>query len=294
MVEEIKAKKALNKLNSKFLPYKWDLNVYRGCSHRCQYCYALYSHQYLESGKNFFDTIYMKTNIAEALEKELSSKRWKREVVNLGGVTDSYQPIEEKYKLMREVLKLMIKYKTPIVISTKSDLILRDMDLLTELAKVASVNVAVTITTMDENIRKKIELGGKASEKRLEVLKQLAGKNIGLGLHLMPILPMITDSEENIENIFREASKVPIDYAICGFLNLRSATRINFLDFIKRDFPNLFDDYLKLYQSPFISKEYSKNVYEKIYRLKKKYNISSDYKKVLPKIEKIPKQLDLL
>ena len=99
---------------------------------------------------------------------------------------------------------------------------------------------------------------------------------------------------KNIENIFREVSQLPIDYAICGFLNLRSATRVNFLDFIKRDFPNLFDNYLKLYQSPFISKEYSKNVYEKIYRLKKKYNISSDYKKVLPKIEKIPKQLDLL
>lgn len=293
MIEEIKVKKALNRLNSKFLPYKWDLNVYRGCSHRCQYCYALYSHQYLESGKNFFDTIYVKTNIIEALEKQLSSKRWKREVINLGGVTDSYQPIEEKYKLMREVLKLMIKYKTPIVISTKSDLILRDIDLLTELASVASVNVAVTITTMDENIRNKIEPGGKPSEKRLEVLKQLSGKDIGLGLHLMPILPMITDNEENIENIFREVSKVPIDYAICGFLNLRSATRANFLDFIKRDFPNLFDDYLKLYQSPFISKDYAKNVYEKIWKLKRKYSINSDYKKKLPK-EIICKQLDLL
>lgn len=294
MIEEIKIKKALNKLHSNFLPYKWDLNVYRGCSHRCQYCYALYSHQYLESGKNFFETIYVKTNIVEALEKELSSKRWKHEVVNLGGVTDSYQPIEEKYKLMREVLKLMIKYKTPIVISTKSDLILRDMDLLTELAEVASVSVAVTITTMDENIRKKIEPGAKPSEKRLEVLKQLSGKNIGLGLHFMPILPMITDSEENIENIFREVSKIPIDYAICGFLNLRSATRANFLDFIKRDFPDLFDDYLKLYQSPFIKKEYAKNVYEKIWKLKRKYNIKSDYKKNLPKEEIIPKQLDLL
>lgn len=294
MIEEIKVKKALNRLNSKFLPYKWDLNVYRGCSHRCQYCYALYSHKYLENGKNFFDTIYVKTNIVEALEKQLSSKRWKHEVINLGGVTDSYQPIEEKYQLMREILKLMIKYKTPIVISTKSDLILRDIDLLTELAKIVSVNVAVTITTMDENIRKKIEPGAKPSQKRLEVLKQLKGKNIGLGLHFMPILPMITDGEENMENIFREVSQVPIDYIICGFLNLRSATRVNFLDFIKRYFPNLFDNYLKLYQSPFISKEYSKNVYEKIYRLKKKYNISSDYKKVLPKIEKIPKQLDLL
>lgn len=282
-IEEIKIKKALNRLHSNFLPYKWDLNVYRGCSHRCQYCYALYSHKYLENGKNFFDTIYVKTNIVEALEKELSSKRWKHEVINLGGVTDSYQLIEEKYGLMREVLKLMIKYKTPIIISTKSDLILRDMDLLEELAKVTSVNVAVTIITMDENIRKQIEPGARPSEKRLEVLKQLAGKNIGLGLHLMPILPMITDSEENIENIFREVSKIPIDYAICGFLNLRSATRVNFLDFIKLNFPNLFDDYLKLYQSPFIKKEYARNVYEKIWRLKRKYNIKSDYKKVLPK-----------
>jgi len=294
MVEEITTKKALNKLNSSFLPYRWDLNIYRGCSHRCQYCYALYSHKYLESGKNFFDTIYVKTNVVEALEKELSSKRWKREVINLGGVTDSYQPLEEKYKIMPEVLKLMIKYKTPITISTKSDLILRDINLLEELAKVASVNVAVTITTMNENIRNKIEPGAKPSEKRIEVLKQLAGKNIGLGLHLMPILPMITDNEENIENIFREVSKVPIDYAICGFLNLRSTTRAYFLDFIKRDFPNLFNDYLKLYQSPFISNKYTKNVYEKIFRLKKKYNIKSDYKKVLPKEEKIPKQLDLL
>lgn len=285
VIEEIKIKKALNRLHSNFLPYKWDLNVYRGCSHRCQYCYALYSHKYLENGKNFFDTIYVKTNIVESLEKQLSSKRWKHEVINLGGVTDSYQLIEEKYGLMREVLKLMIKYKTPIVISTKSDLILRDMDLLEKLAKVTSVNVAVTITTMDENIRKQIEPGARPSEKRLEVLKKLAGKNIGLGLHLMPILPMITDNEENIENIFREVSKVPIDYAICGFLNLRSATRVNFLDFIKRNFPNLFNDYLKLYQSPFIKKEYAKNVYEKIWRLKKKYNINSDYKKTYRKKE---------
>lgn len=293
MIEEIIAKKALNKLNSKFLPYNWDLNIYRGCGHKCQYCYALYSHKYLAKETNFFDTIYVKTNIVEVLEKKLSSKRWKHEVINFGGVTDSYQPIEEKYQLMRGILKVMIKYKNPITISTKSDLILRDIDLLTELAKVAMVNVAVTVTTMDEEIRKKIEPGAKPSIQRFEVLKQLAGKNIGLGLHFMPILPMITDSEENIENVFKEASKVPIDYIICGFLNLRSETRYNFLDFIKRDFPNLFEDYLKLYQSPFIDKDYSKNVYPIIYKLKNKYHLNSDYKKFVPK-EIIPKQLDLL
>lgn len=213
MVQEIEAKKALNKLNSKFLPYNWDLNVYRGCMHKCQYCYALYSHKYLD-GKNFFDDIYVKKNVIESMEKQLASKRWKREVINLGGVTDNYQPIEAKYGLMREVLKLMIKYKNPITISTKSDLILRDEDLLTELAKVTMVNVAATITTMDENIRKLIEPGAVSSERRVKMLSQLKDKNIGLGLHFMPILPMITDSEENIESIFNEVSKIPVDYII--------------------------------------------------------------------------------
>jgi len=292
MVEEVQIKKALNKHNSKFLPYKYDLNIYRGCSHHCQYCYALYSHKYLESGSNFFKTIYVKTNIVEALEKELSSRRWKRDIVNLGGVTDSYQAIEAKYKLMPEILKLMIKYKTPITISTKSDLILRDIELLEELAKVAMVNVAVTITTMNENIRKKIEPGAIPSIRRLEVLKKLAGKNIGLGLHFMPIIPKITDSRDSIEAVFYEASKVPVDYIICGILNLKSATKINFLDFIKKDFPEIFDEYAKIYDGAFVTKEHGKEIYKIIYELKRKYALSSDYEKQMPKISE-PEQIQM-
>lgn len=291
MVEEILAKKALNRLNSKFLPYKWDLNAYRGCSHKCQYCYALYSHKFLGDEK-FFDKTYVKTNIASALEKQLSSKRWQPSIINLGGVTDNYQAIEQNYKLMPEILKLMIKYKNPITISTKSDLILRDADLLIELAKKTMVNIAVTVTTMDEEIRKKIEPGAMPSTRRLNVLKQLANKNIGLGLHLMPILPYLTDTSENIENIFSEVSKIPVDYAICGMLNLRSYTKINFLDFIKHDFPNLYPKYLELYKTPFVDKEYGQKVYQKIGLLKKKYGINSDYKKFLPK-DTTPKQLNL-
>ena len=96
-VKEIKAKSALHRLNSKFLPYNWDLNIYRGCSYHCQYCYALYSHNYLNDGFDFFKEIYVKTNIVELLEKELAAPKWKREIVNMGGVTDSYQVLEEKY-----------------------------------------------------------------------------------------------------------------------------------------------------------------------------------------------------
>lgn len=292
MVEEITAKKALNKLNSTFLPYKYDLNVYRGCPHKCQYCYALYSHKFLDDSK-FFDKIFVKTNIVECLEKQLSSKRWKPSTINLGGVTDNYQITESKYRLMPEILKLMIKYKNPITISTKSDLILRDIDLFEQLAKVTMVNVAVTITTMDENLRSKIEPGAVSSLRRINVLKQFKNKNIGLGLHLMPILPFITDTSENIENIFKEVSSIPIDYAICSLLNLRSYTRINYFDFIKKNFPSLFPKYLELYKTPFAQKEYRSTIYPMVYELKKKYKINDDYHKFLPK-DSSPLQLNLL
>ena len=292
VIEEIKIKKALNRLHSNFLPYKYDLNIYRGCSHRCQYCYALYSHRYLET-TNFFEKIYIKTNVVEALEKELSSKRWKREWINLGGVTDSYQAIERQYKLMPKILELMIKYKTPITISTKSDLILRDADLLEKLAKVATVNVAVTITTWDEKLRQKLEPGAISSERRMEVLRQLKGKGINLGLHLMPIVPYLTDTPENLENIFREVGKIPVDYVIAGMLNLRSETRKNFLRFIQENYPELASKYFQEYKGAYWEKEKRREVYFLVHKLMKKYGLNGDYEKFRPK-EIIREQLSLL
>ena len=135
---ELDSKSALNKLKRR-IPYSYDLNIYRGCEHGCKYCYAIYSHDYLNDN-NFFDKVYYKKNILEHLEKELSSPNWKREIVNIGGVTDSYQSIEEKLEIMPEVLKLMIKYKTPVIISTKSDLILKDIDLIDKLSRITYVN----------------------------------------------------------------------------------------------------------------------------------------------------------
>jgi len=292
VIEEIKIKKALNRLHSNFLPYKYDLNIYRGCSHRCQYCYALYSHRYLENA-DFFEKVYVKTNIVEELEKELSSKRWKREWINLGGVTDSYQAIERQYKIMPKILELMIKYKTPITISTKSDLILRDMDLLEKLAKVTTVNVAVTITIWDEKLRQLMEPGAVSSERRMEVLRQLKAKGINLGLHLMPIVPYLTDTSENLENILREAGEVPVDYVIAGMLNLRSETRKNFLRFIQENFPQLEDKYFREYKGAYWEKEKRREVYFLVHRLMKKYGLNSDYERFRPK-EIIREQLSLL
>ncbi|WP_346936609.1 radical SAM protein [Clostridium sp.] len=274
---EITCDIACNKLKRK-VPFAWDLNIYRGCEHGCKYCYAIYSHQYLDSDK-YFDDIYVKTNVVEQLEKQLSSPSWKREVVNIGGVTDSYQPAEANYKLMPNILKLMIKYKTPCIISTKSDLILRDYDLIDELSRVTYVNVAATITSMDENIRKLIEPNGVASLKRFAMLKEFSKTNASTGLHFMPIIPYITDTFENINSLYFHAKECDVDYVLPGTLYLRGSTRIVFLDFIKKEFPKVYDDLLLLYKTGGADKEYKNNLYKKVNALREKYGLSSSYSK---------------
>ena len=114
MYREIQAKSALKMLRRK-VPYRWDLNIYRGCEHACHYCYARYSHKYLGS-EDFDGDIYVKSNIVDVLSRELKSSAWKKEVINIGGVTDSYQPAEQNYKIMPQILGLMIEHKNPIII----------------------------------------------------------------------------------------------------------------------------------------------------------------------------------
>ncbi len=274
---EITCEIACNKLKRK-VPFAWDLNIYRGCEHGCKYCYAMYSHKYLDSDK-YFDDIYVKTNVVEQLEKQLSSPSWKREVVNIGGVTDSYQPAEAHYKLMPDILKLMIKYKTPCIISTKSDLILRDYDLVEELSKVTYVNVAATITSMDENIRKLIEPNGVESLRRFAMLKEFSKTNASTGLHFMPIIPYITDTTENIDSLYSHGKESCVDYVLPGTLYLRGSTRTVFLDFIKKEFPQIYDDLLLLYKTGGADKEYKNSLYKTVNALKEKYGLSSSYSK---------------
>ena len=279
--KEITAKVALNRLRKK-LPYSWDLNIYRGCIHGCKYCFARYSHQYLkENSDNFFSDVFVKTNIAEVLDRELSSKNWKKEIINIGGVTDSYQALEKKYKIMRKVLKVILKHKNPIIISTKSDLILRDFDLISELSQVACVNIACTITTKDEKIRQKIEPQACSTEKRFKVLEQFKKTGASVGIHVMPVIPFITDNKENLESIFQYASHIEVDYLLPGTLYLRGDTRKYFLQFIKNEFPEIYGKYLYLYRQGGANRLYKNKLYKMINNLRKKYQVSSNYMKPL-------------
>ena len=280
---EITCDVACNKLKRK-IPFAWDLNIYRGCEHGCKYCYAMYSHDYLGS-EQYFEDIYVKTNIVEQLEKQLMSTSWKREVVNIGGVTDSYQPVEAQYKLMPDILRLLIKYKTPAIISTKSDLVLRDYDLIDELSRITYINIAATITCMDEMVRKKIEPNGVESLKRFAMLKEFSKTNASTGLHFMPIIPYLTDGQENVDYLYSNAEKAHVDYVLPGVLYLRGKTRAVFFDFIKKEFPRLYDPLQTLYKTGGAPKEYKDKLYVMVNALKFKYHLSSSYS--IPMKEKL-------
>lgn len=270
---EINCKSAINKIENKF-GFCNDLNIYRGCLHRCHYCYAIYSHKYINS-RDFFGEIFVKKNIAEVLEKELSSKSWNRETINLGSVTDSYQKAEEDYKIMPDILKLLIKYKTPMCISTKSDLILRDFDLIAKLSNIVPVKIASTITTSDEKLSSLIEPNVISPLKRFETLKEFKKTNAIVGVHTMPILPFIT--EDGLENIFIKTKENNLDYIICEVLNLRGECRKIYLNFVRKNFPEHYKKYLYIYNNNGeLKEEYKNRIYKKIKSLEEKYNLNYD------------------
>ena len=282
---EINCKSAINKIENKF-GFCADLNIYRGCLHKCHYCYAVYSHKYINS-RDFFSEIFVKKNIVEVLEKELSSKNWNRDIINLGSVTDSYQPAEKDYKIMPEILKLLIKYKTPMTISTKSDLILRDFDLIDKLSNIVPVRIASTITTANEKLSSLIEPNVISPLKRFETLKEFKKTKAIVGVHAIPVMPFIT--EDGLEEIFIKTKENNLDYAICEVLNLRGECRKIFLNFVRKNFPEYYKKYLYIYgNNGELKEEYKNKIHKKIKYLEEKYNLnyhSVNFEKVYTKEE---------
>lgn len=293
MYREAEARSALHKLKRK-TPYGWDLNIYRGCAHACSYCYALNSHRYVSpnGAEGFSKDIVVKVNIVDLLEKELQAQAWKREVVNIGGVTDSYQPAEKDYRLMPGILKLLIKYKTPAIISTKSDLILRDYDLIDQLSRITYINVAATIITMDEKLRQKIEPGSASSLSRFAMLREFRKTNASTGLHLMPILPFLSDTEENLNQLFSAAADSGVDYVLPGVLYLRGKTRNSYFSFLEKEYPGLLVKYSDIYQTGGAAKSYKNELYRLVNPLRSTWGLSNSYMK--PMREKLRSEKDFI
>ncbi len=269
-VVETPCKTALHHHNSKWLPFKYDINVYRGCAHRCIYCYAQYSHAYIGDG-DFFGSIHVKTNIAEVLRRELP--RYCREAVNLGGVTDSYQQAERDYMLMPDVLTLLADYQVPVVISTKSPLILRDTELFLRIHRAAGAATAFTVTTMDESVAALIEPGSARPSQRIAAVGEMKKAGLSCGVHLMPVIPLLTDRKHGIEAVFAAAREAGADYLLADGLNLIGATRNGFFEAVRQRFPSVYPEMMALYADRASWREAQRKARENIQRLREKYDM---------------------
>lgn len=274
---EVCVKSALNKLKRK-MPYQWDLNVYRGCQHGCRYCYALYSHQHYED-QNFYQDIHVKTNIVELLEKELKKNSWKQEIINFGGITDCYQPAEAKYEIMPDLLKLLIRYETPAIISTKSILPLRDFDLIRQLADKTYVNIAASVTTVDENLRKGLEPYCAPTKDRFDMLRAFSETNASIGVHMMPIIPYLTDSMDNQRALLEMAKSANASYVLPGVMYLRGVTRPYFMTYVKAHSPDVYKALVALYTRGGAGKPYKMSFYAAYNQLRDEIGLSDSYSK---------------
>jgi len=277
MIKEIQAKTVIHK-HDKAFPVMLDLNPYRGCTIGCKYCFAQYSHYYIGLD-NFFRDILVKTNAAQCLDLELHKKRKQKEQIKIGGVTDAYQPIEKKYFLMPEILKVFRKYRVPIFLSTKSDLVLRDFELIKQLAQVTAVDIAVSISSINEKTAKIFEPGASVPAKRIETLAKFSGLCRSVSVLNMPVIPYISDSYEELDKIFELSKNSKADYLVSYPLHLRNPkVKNNFFELVKKHFPKPAHKFIALYRnSSTPDEEYISGLYEKIFLLRNKYNLFDNY-----------------
>jgi len=245
--QEIHCKSALNRVQH--MGFRWSLNPYQGCVHACVYCFAR-AHARLADrdwGTGFSSRIGVKLNVAEVLRAELSSRSWKRETVAFGTATDPYQPAEGRYRLTRSCLLALSDFRTPVGLITKGTLILRDVDLLVELARRAPLTVTFSVPTIDEEVWAKTEPGTPPPRQRLRVLRRLVDAGIEAGVGMAPILPGLSDTPARLEATVAAAAESGACFVWANLVYLKPGTREHYLDFLAREYPQLLPRYADLF-----------------------------------------------
>ena len=274
--EEIEVKSVINRVNAPLLPFRWTINPYRGCQHACTYCFARNTHTYLgyDAGKDFNQRIVVKVNAPEVLRRELGRPRWKREFIALGTACDPYEPAEQRYLLTRRILQALRDFSSPAGITTKSNLVVRDIDVLRELNEVAAVSVNFSVATLREETWRRIEPGTPKPIKRLQAMEQLSRAGIRTGVLLAPILPGLTDSEENLEEVVREAAQRGAHYIAPNVLHLKPGAREWFLPLLRESYPHLTPEYQRLYRrGAYAPRAYTEGVVGLVQRLRERWGL---------------------
>ncbi|HET9096528.1 MAG TPA: radical SAM protein [Candidatus Baltobacteraceae bacterium] len=276
-VIETPAKSILNRVEG--MPFPWSINPYRGCYHQCVFCYARRTHTFLEDDgvARWGSRIYVKSNAPAVLRTELAKRSWTHEHVAIGTVTDPYQPLEGRYRLTRGILEALRDYDTPASIITRSPLVVRDIDVLRQLARIAGAGVSISIATLDDALTRTIEPTVAPARKRLEAVKRLADAGIKVHVALAPILPHLTDSAEN--------------HAVWhNTLHLHEVTRDAFFGYLRANRPDLIARYATYYRGKYAPREVHDEIESRVSRALRRFP-----KSATPVIERSgPRQLSLI
>jgi len=231
------------------MPFKWTLNPYRGCTHGCEYCYARKYQRHLElgAGDDFSSLILVKTNLVEALARDLDRSSWSGESVAIGTATDPYQPIEGHYKLTRRAVALLAARANPFSIVTKGPMVVRDIDVLQEASRRADCRVYLSIPSVDEDAWSKLEPGTASPLQRLRAVRQLSDAGIHAGVLMMPLVPGITTARPIVERTLRTFAEYGARFVGTCVARLDAGVREHFFAFLEREYPSLVDGYSRLY-----------------------------------------------
>ena len=287
-------KSALNPV--KGMAFKWSLNPYMGCVHRCTFCYVRHFEHRSDrpSDDRYGTSIRVKTNVAEVLRKELARASWQPEHVAIGAATDPYQPAEGRYRLTRACLEALRDAANPFSIITRGPMIVRDLDVLVEAAARASVAVTFSIPTLDDDVWRKTEPSTAHPRQRLRALKTLVDNGVDARVGMAPILPGISDRPDQLREVVRAARDAGATGIWANLLFLRPGTREHFLQHLVEDWPEQLPQYQELYSSrAYLGAEHAKPVRAAVGALAREFEIG-DRRKLKRRPPPEPEQLTLV
>jgi DNA repair photolyase len=278
------------------LPFSWAINPYRGCEFACKYCYARYTHEFMElrDGRDFERKIFVKQQAAGLLRSEL--KRVKRhEGIAIGTATDPYQPAERRFEVTRAVLEeLALHSGLSIGIVTKSNMITRDTEILRRIGEHNRVSVSVTVTTMDTELARKLEPRAPRPDLRLEAVRELNLAGVYAGVNCAPVLPEITDQPRALEALVKAASAAGAKYIFPSPLFLKPCSAAVFLPFLEENFPALVEFYRKRYaDQAFLPKGYGQRLSLLMAAYRQKYGIGNERGHTVRKVQMEVEQMEM-
>ncbi len=280
-------KSILNRCDSNRVPFEWTINPYRGCEFACKYCYARYTHEYMElDGSEFEKKIYVKKDAAPLLAHDISRKYSyaseksggeKPDHIAIGTATDPYQPAEREHGVTRACLEELVKREgLSISIITKSNQIVRDIDVLTKIAARSSLRIDITVTTMRARLARMLEPRAPRPDLRLAAVKELHEAGLAVGVSASPLVPGITDGEGELEAVAAAAKDAGAQWFFSGVLFLMPSSAKQFLPFVREKFPRLAKQYEQWYaKNGYAPEEYRRKASERVTRIREKYGFRS-------------------